>query len=168
MRSALHWLLSLVFLVGVCSSFYRKEPKDGASGASKSTGNGRQGVSTPEQAKAIVATVKECVESKMLNRKFKKVAPQKALYTLMSSHTLEKINALPPHQLKQIEFLTGCVQEHVPYLFWDRYASLSPPRGRRPALTIVSTANRPRRCTTTSVEATSPFSRVFCRRCCLS
>lgn len=71
--------------------------------------------------------MKECVASKMQSRKFKKVTPQKSVYTLMSSHTLEKINALPPHQLKQIEFLTDCVQEHVPHLFWDRYASPTPP-----------------------------------------
>lgn len=110
--------LIVVFVVGAHASVFR-------SGNGKDANNGGQMAGrniplTSEQIKAIISTVKECMSYKQKNRKWKKDIAKKAIFTFMSGHTLERLAGFPPMYIKQVQYLTECVQEHVPYLFVDR------------------------------------------------
>lgn len=76
----------------------------------------------PAQSADIVNSVKACVDAKLLNRKFKKET-QKTKYMMMSAHSLEAINGLSSFQIRQVQFLTECVQKQAPQLFLNSESS---------------------------------------------
>jgi len=60
--------------------------------------------------------VSECVNQKLLNRKFKK-AKEASFELNYGVIGLETFNAVSTYQMKQIEFLAQCVQEEDPGFF---------------------------------------------------
>lgn len=65
--------------------------------------------------------VSDCLNRKLSNKKFKKVK-ESPIYLNYGIIGLEALNAISPHQLKQIEYLSQCVQEEDVSFFALRYA----------------------------------------------